>query len=303
MGGVVLFFLGGAGKFFSISPRRVQLLCGQVLGRILRLCQFRSKVVLQNLNFAFPGDPAKQKIIYKSSYTHLGNLVLEILMILSGLRSFIHKNVDWTGSEHIQEALKEGKGLIFLSSHVGNWEVMAATGGHLAKLDLMLVTKRIKPEWLHRAIERGRLKCQVSATYEPKTLRDILSQLKKNKTIGFVLDQFAGAPVGVRVPVFGVPVGTPLALAVIAKRTGAPVLPVENYRKPDGRWAVVVGPPLVWKAHSNPHEELALNTAHYATVLETHIHSHPDQWLWTHRRFKGDLSPLRENEWSEPRAR
>jgi KDO2-lipid IV(A) lauroyltransferase len=156
---------------------------------------------------------------------------------------------------------------------------------------------------LHQAIEKGRARCGVTATYEPRTLKDVLGRLKKNGTVGFVLDQYTGPPVGVRVPVFGTPVGTSTAIATLAKRTGAVVLPVINYRTPDGRWKVIIRPAIEWVASEDPAFELAQNTARYASELEKDIYAHPDQWLWIHRRFKGELGPLREGEWNEGRAR
>jgi KDO2-lipid IV(A) lauroyltransferase len=179
---------------------------------------------------------------------------------------------------------------------------MSAGGGVQLGMDLMLVTKHLKPEWLHRAIERCRSRCHVKATYEPRTLRDVLAHLKKGGTVGFVLDQYAGPPVGVRVPVFGVPVGTTTAVAMLAKRTGAPVLPVVNYREPDGRYRIEIRPPLSWE-EVDAETEIAFNTARYAALLEKDIYAHPDQWLWIHRRFKGDLTPVRDGEWAEGRAR
>ncbi len=303
MGRVALVFLQIIGYLFSLQPRKVQLFFGSLLGAAFYYLRIRSSIVQQNLSFAFPHSSEKRKEIFRSSYKNLGCLVCEILMVFGGLKRFVRKNVDILGLEHIQEAKRQGRGFFFLSSHLGNWEIMAASGGLLAKADLMLVTKRLKPKWLHEGIEKGRRSCLVQGTYEPKTLRSILSHLKANGAVGFVLDQFTGAPVGVRVPLFGVPVGTSLALATFVKRTGVPVLPVENYRKPDGRWAVIVAPPLKWITDSNSHCELALNTAQYVSVLEKYIVSHPEQWLWIHRRFKGDLTPLRVEEWNEPRVR
>jgi KDO2-lipid IV(A) lauroyltransferase len=182
---------------------------------------------------------------------------------------------------------------------------MAASGIQIPGLRILLVTKHLKPEWLHRAIERARARCQVSATYEPKTLRDVLRHLKAGQVVGFVLDQYAGAPVGMRVPVFGIPVGTTTAVAMLAKRTGAPVLPIVNYRLPGGDYRVDIRPPLAWELSptEDADEEIGINTAHYAAVLEKDIYAHPEQWLWSHRRFKGDLSPLRPNEWYEGRPR
>ncbi len=301
---IILPFLRAIAFMFVLQPRRLQLMWGGVLGALFYGLRYRYSVVNQNIQRVFP-DLARQSQakIARESYRHLGNLTLEILMLLGPLRNFVLKYVDVQGFENFLEAQKLGKGVIFLSSHVGNWEIMAATGGVIHATDLMLVTKRLKPEWLHRAIEEGRRRCHVEATYEPRTLRDVLAHLKKKGTVGFVMDQYVGPPVGVRVPLFGVPVGAAMVVAALTKRTGAPILPVENYRTPEGRWVVEVKPPVSWQAHSNPHYELALNTALYTNIIEKSILAHPSQWLWAHRRFKGDLSPLRESEWSEPRAR
>ncbi|MEO5968516.1 MAG: lysophospholipid acyltransferase family protein [Bdellovibrionia bacterium] len=299
--GLVIFQL--MGNIYGVLPRRLQGFLGNLLGSLLHALKFRAKVIRQNLSFAFPGDIDTQNRIFRASYQHLGNLILEILMVFGSMQKFVLKYVDLTGKEHVQAAQKRGKGLIFLSSHVGNWEVMAGAGGLIAEADLMLVTKHLKPEWIHQGILRGRLKCKVRGTYEPRTMRDVLGHLKRNGAVGIVLDQYTGPPVGVRVPLFNTYVGTSLVLAILAKRTGTTVLPVENFRKPDGRWTVAIGAPLKWEEHSDANFELAANTAAYVRIIEKSVLAHPEQWLWTHRRYKGDLTPLRTGEWNEGRAR
>lgn len=304
MSRVIIFLLSILSWLYYLQPHVFRRLWGNALGAALRLTGIRAGVVRQNLAIAFPtADKEMQKKQFLEAYRHLGNLVLEILLLFGPMKAFTLRFGELKGVENWRSAKEAGKGVIFLSSHVGNWETMAAVGSLHGGMDLMLVTKHLKPEWLHRSIESGRRRCGVLATYEPKTLRDVLGHLKKNGTVGFVLDQYAGPPVGVRVPVFGVPVSTSTAVAMLAKRTGAAVLPVVNYRTPDGHLVVDVRPPLEWLGDSDSACELAKNTAHYAKKVEDDIITHPDQWLWTHRRFKGDLSPLREGEWSNGRPR
>jgi KDO2-lipid IV(A) lauroyltransferase len=303
VGFVVLAFLRSVAWVYALSPARARWTYGELLGALLRRLKIRSRVVEQNLEIAFKDSPHERRHVFARAYAHLGHLSLEILMLLGPMRRFVTRQSELVGAEHWREAKAKGKGVIFLASHVGNWEVMAATGAVFTGMDILLVTKHLKPEWLHQAIEKGRTRCGVRATYEPRTLRDVLSHLKKNGTVGFVLDQYAGPPVGVRVPVFGVPVGTSTAIATLARRTGAVVLPVVNYRNPEGRWKVVIRPPIDWAASEDATYELADNTARYAADLERDIYAHPDQWLWIHRRFKGDLGPIREGEWSGGRAR
>lgn len=271
---------------------------------ILRVTGFRERVVLQNLDYAFPGAEAEPRKagLARENYRHFARLALEILYLFGPMRSFCLSRARLSGKAHWDAAKARGKGVIFLASHVGNWEVMAARGA-LSGIEIMLVTKHLKPEWLHQAIEAGRATCGVRGTYEPRTLKDVLGELKRGGTVGFVLDQYAGPPVGVRVPFFGVPVGTATIIATLARRTGATVLPVFNHRNTDGTFDVDIQPPAPWIVDPNPTRELALNTAAYSRVIEKHILEFPEQWLWIHRRFKGDLSPLRADEWDAGRAR
>jgi len=128
--------------------------------------------------------------------------------------------------------------------------------------------------------------------------------LKANGTVGFVLDQYAGPPVGIRVPVFGIPVGTQSALALLVKRTESVVLPVSNYWDEKLKKQIVeISGPVEWIQDENPDQELGLNTQNYAKQVEKAILAHPEQWLWVHRRFKGDLTPMRLGEWEQGRAR
>ncbi len=303
VGNVSLVFLRSLAWLYGVQPRSWQLFWGKILGLCLGVMHFRSRVVLENLARAYPARLDEQKRIFRASYIHLGRLILEILLVLGPMKRFVTRWMTVTGVENFKAARERGRGVIFLGSHLGNWEVMAVGGAVLADVNLMMVTKRLKPQWLHQAIEQGRLSCGVRATYEPRTLKDVLLHLKKNGSVGIVLDQFVGPPVGVRVPVFGTPVGTSMLVATLAKRTGAAVLPVVCCRNDDGSWVLEIHPALGWEKSEDPHFELADNTARYSQWIEERIYARPEQWLWSHRRFKGDLSALRQNEWTKPRVR
>jgi KDO2-lipid IV(A) lauroyltransferase len=291
--------------FFYLQPRFLQLFLGRAIGFLFRVKGVRRQVIEQNLEIAYPSEnPRFREKILKQAYDHLGNLVIELLFLFGPLPHFVRRFCTLKGREHWVNARAQGKGVIFISSHVGNWEVMAASGALLGDIDIMIVTKKLKPEWIHRAVERGRQRAHVLATYEPKTLKDVLRHLSRNGTVGFVMDQYSGPPVGVRVPVFGVPVGTPAVIATLARRTGAVVLSVVSYRLGSGRFITEIRGPLEWKVcRDDARLEIAENTALYAQELEKDIIAHSGQWLWVHRRFKGELGPLRPNEWLEGRSR
>jgi KDO2-lipid IV(A) lauroyltransferase len=305
MATLYLLLLRGLGWSYYFAPEWLRTIMATAVAGLARRFEYRAAVIHQNLQYAFPGDtPAKvqqREALAREFYRHFGRLVLEIVLLFGPMRRYAAKQGSGRGVEHWERAKAAGRGVILLTSHAGSWEVGAAMGAMEVQADVLLVGHHLKPEWLHRAVEAGRKRCGIDATYEPRTLSDILARLKRNGTVAIILDQYAGPPVGVRVPFFGIPVGTNVAIAVLAKRTGAQVLPFKNYRAENGRVAIEAGPPVPWQSHDNPDVELAINTAAYSAVVEQQIREHPAQWLWSHRRFKGDTTPLRDHEWERGR--
>ncbi len=300
------------GELLSRVPRPVQLRIGLFLGLLLGRLRWRHALVQSNLQLAFPGATTEavsyRNCLARGFYRHFGNLVVELACQFGDWRNWVVRNCELSGLEHWEDAVARGRGVLFIASHLGNWEAMAASFSLAVERrphsrGLLIVTKHLKPEWLHQAFERNRLKSRVRGTYEPRTMRDVLTELKKGGTVGFVLDQYAGPPIGVRVPFFGLPVGTLQAPAAIARRTGAAVLVAECRRNELGRLKVRIHPIQAWISAENPHRELAENTASWVSAIEASVRSEPEQWLWSHRRFKGDLSPLSPDEWTNPRER
>jgi Kdo2-lipid IVA lauroyltransferase/acyltransferase len=305
MGTLYLLLLRGFGWFYYFAPRWCRSIMAGVLGAFARRIGYRAAVVRQNLGYAYPGD-APEQVQYREAlahdfYRHLGRLGCEILMLFGPMRRYAATQGEYVGVENWERARAPGTGVILVAGHTGSWEVAAAMCAIEAQADVVLVSRRYKPEWLRRAIDAGRKRCGVDTAYEPRTMPEIIERLKRNGVVAIVLDQYIAPPVGVRVPFFGVPVGTNVSIALLAKRTGAQVLPFKNYRRPDGQVVVEAGPPVPWQSHDNPEVELAINTAAYSAIVEQQIREHPAQWLWSHRRFKGDLTPLHDHEWERGR--
>lgn len=287
---------------YFCAPRLLQRLMGWCAGRLFLLLKYRRSVLVGNLELAYPGDSAAQvafrRDTMRQNYAHMGHLFLEIMMHFGPMRRFVERRVRLVGVEHWREAHAQGRGVILLGSHMGNWEVMSAAICVLEPTRSMMVTKHLKPEWLHRCLEESRTGCGIRAVYEPKLWSKVLANLQDSGTVGYVLDQYAGHPIGVRVPYFGVPVGTNSAVAAYIRESGAQLVPITNYRLDNGDFVVELLPPVAWISDPHPQRELALNTAQYVGVIEETVRRRPEQWLWTHRRFKGDLSPLREADWT-----
>lgn len=279
----------------SLLPRKVFLALGRGLGGLLFQLDFRVGVAKENIWLAFPEKSEEEKArLLRASYSELGITFLELLRLFYRFDRFLDRYCDVENGQYLQAAAKE-KGCFCMTAHLGNWEVMTAAGPNLTNVGTLMVTKRLKPEWLNRVVEITRSLLRIRMAFEPRTMPEIVRALKRTDAIGFVMDQYAGAPVGARVPFFGKPVGSHTALATLALRMGVPVVPGIAVRRPNGRYLVRFDPPLKLEERGDPDATVIANTALFVRHTEAWIREFPEQWLWIHRRWKGDLSPLPPN--------
>jgi len=278
----------------SLLPRPVFLRLGRGLGRLLFWLGFRVRIARENIGLAFAEwEPARREQLLRDHFEELGILFLELLRMFYRFDRFFDRYADVEGHEPIQRAIDEGgKGVFAMTAHLGNWEVLTLTGRRVFGRQAVMVTKELKPHWLHRVVGVTRSLLGVEMATEPRTMQGVLRGLKQNNIVGWVMDQYAGAPVGVRVPFFGKPVGSHTALAMLAIRTGTPVFPALAVRKRDGRYLVRFGPAIELVDRGDTEASVIANTALFVRHIEEMVREFPAQWLWIHRRWKGDLSPL-----------
>lgn len=290
---LVLILLKLVAFALSLFPRPLFLALGRGLGFILHACGFRAAIVRANIELAFPDwSESQRELLFRAQYSELGILFLELLRMFYRFDRFFERYVDVEGAEHMRAALAKGNGAFAMTAHLGNWELLTVSGWQVFSTEVTMVTKQLKPYWLHRVMAVTRELLRVRVAVEPRTMQGILRGLKKGGVVGFVMDQYAGAPVGARVPFFGKPAGSHTALATLALRTGAPVVPSLAVRKPDGRYLVRFEPALRFEERSEVEATIIANTAAYVRHTEAWVRAFPTQWLWIHRRWKGDLSPL-----------
>lgn len=297
---IILFIFS---NFLYLFPYKLRRLTESFFAFLFEKIKWRLKVIESNIQIARSAGVVGPEFHPRIVYRHMAQLIFEYFFLFGPMKRFVRDEMEIRGVEHWKKALEENRGIVMLGSHLGNWEAMAIKGCETG-MDILFVTKHLKPEWFHKLMEAARLRVGLKGTYEPKTIKDVLKQLKQNGIVGMVIDQYAGDPVGIRVPFFGIPVGTHSAIAFIVKRTNAIVLPVHNYFDfQKNKRIVVISAPIDWQEHSHPDYEIALNTFRYSQAIEKFIKKHPSEWLWTHRRFKGDCSPLRSGEWTEGRKK
>jgi KDO2-lipid IV(A) lauroyltransferase len=193
--------------------------------------------------------------------------------------------VVFENEENLRIALARGKGVFILTAHFGNWELMsAAVTLHFGRAAAVIV-RPIDYAPLDRLVSGLRARFGTEVIAKQGAMRRIISALREQKMIGILLDQNVDWYEGVFTPFMGRWACTNKGLALMAVRTGAPVVPVFSVRENDGRHRIIFEKevPLVIGDKTTEVEE---NTILFTQVIESFVRRYPDQWFWFHRRWK-----------------
>lgn len=282
--------LHGLGLLVAALPRPIELALGRALGRFgLLVDPKRRRIARENMRRCLPElDERAVDRLLAANYEHYGVLGLELLHMFAPIpghfRRYVERVMRVEGFENWEKAHAKGKGVLVFGGHSANWELGSAAGG-LRDIHPTIVTRRLKPAWLDKWMEDTRLSVKVACAYQPRTMGAILKALRRNETLGFVIDQYMPPPMGEPLRFFGATVHTLTAVAPLARRTGAAIIPVHNVRRSDGTILLTFGPEFVLG------EDDKTDSQRMTDILEKDIRATPEQWLWAHRRFKNATWP------------
>lgn len=263
-------------------------LAGQLMYHLLPI---RRRVVLANLRRVFGGKVPEEEILRlaRAFYGHLARFVVEFLRFpwLSAARRAALVRVD--NIEAILRAHAQGKGVLVLTGHFGNWELAAVAG--LANFPqyrcrFHILRRPLHPPWLNTLVTGRFRRAGLGVLPKKGALEAILDRLAANDAVVVILDQHAGGRDGVEVEFFGHAAWTFRSLATIALSTGAPVVPAASWREPDGQHVLRFEEALPVLECDDPREAIRANTRAYNAAIERFVLRHPEQWFWMHRRWK-----------------
>jgi KDO2-lipid IV(A) lauroyltransferase len=258
---------------------------GQTLGDLAYNLVRRHRLdVLQEMRRCYPGDSmdeARDRL--RRVYRHIGMNYVEVFRWIGGQVAELDKRVQLTGGQHLEQARARGKGVLVLTAHMGNWDLMGLWAAR--RYPLTIISKALRQEGVNRFWMEARAATGLSIVPSRKSYRACLGVLKKQGLLGFMLDQNTLAHEGVFVDFFGKPACTHTGLAFLSSHSEAPVVPVFIYRKLDGTHWVEVQPPVDPPPDREP-ATLQAATQRYTRIIEDAIRQHPDQWIWMHRRWR-----------------
>lgn len=266
----------------ALLPHKIALKAGDALGILLfYLWGSRRRIAIDNIKMTI-GD--KQWLIAKETFKNLGKSLVEVIKIYYGLGGKIIDSVEVKGIENYNKAKLKGKGLVFITGHCGNWELMAVTFG--VKIgNASIVAREQNNPYLNKLVEKIRAKYGNKVIYKKGALKGILSELKKNKGVGILMDQSVLRNEGYIIDFLGKPAWTTKMPALIARKTDAAVVPVFINRDGD-RHVMNIHPEVILSAEQDFEKATIEDTKCFSKYIEDQIKSHPSEWLWIHRRWK-----------------
>jgi len=275
-------------KTIGALPRPLARLVGVTLGQLIYLLHAKlRRVGMRNLALAFPEQsPSERRKIVRKVFTSLGRQFAEVCLFPTYTSENVSRIVGYDGYENFDRASQRGKGVLFLTGHIGGWE-LSAFAHSLYGHPLHFVMRPLDNPYLDALVRRYRTMHGNTPILKDNPARELLRAIKAGATVGILIDTNMTPPEGVFVDFFGIPACTASGLARIALRTDAAVVPGFTVWDPVLRkYRLRFEPPVTLIRTGNNDADVVANTALFTKVIEDVVRRYPDQWLWVHRRWK-----------------
>ena len=292
----------GAQLLVGLLPMSVVRSLGGALGRVVyALDAFHRRVAIENLSHAFPTRPAAElNALTRAMFMHFGRWALELLKFGGLSREQMLQLVDSEGEERVWQAYEKGRGVLFFTGHFGYWETQALVQP-LRVHPVSVLARPLDNPHANALLERIRTTTGNSVIYRSGAVRRIMRELAGNRGVAILIDQHLHTADAVYVDFFSRPAATTSALAALALRTGAPVIPVFALPLPRGRYRLVYERPVEPPTSDTP-DAVREFTQRCTDVLEMYVRRRPDLWLWMHRRWRDVPPQAGESELTFDRA-
>jgi len=275
-------------RILGVLPRPLARAAGITLGHTVRVLHRRlSCVGMRNLELAFPEMPeAERRRIVRGVFTSLGRLLAEVCQFPRYTQENVSRVAVYDGLENFLQAERRRKGVLFLTAHLGGWEV-GSFAHSLYGHKLHIVVRPLDNPYLDALVQRYRT-LHGNTTFDKQDFaRGLLGAMKKGETVGILMDTNMTPPQGEFVDFFGHLACTASGVARVALRTDAAVVPAFSiWDEKLGKYRIRFDPMLELARTGDDAADVVANTAKFTKAIEGYVLQYPEQWLWVHRRWK-----------------
>ncbi|PIV20192.1 MAG: hypothetical protein COS40_13815 [Deltaproteobacteria bacterium CG03_land_8_20_14_0_80_45_14] len=281
--------LKGFSLFINLLPEDFALWLGRQLGRmVFYLDRGHRKIALENLHAAL-GEERPERELYaiaQRTFQNLGMMIIEFFRIPRMDTKDFKKKVSVEGLDEALRLLEKKKGGLLLLGHFGNWELMGLMSKVIGNPIMVIAKPMKKNQWVGQFITKIRNAAGLEVISNVKASRKVMKALSQNRVVGILIDQRAKRSEGIWADFFGRKAPTTPALAILAMKTGAPVLPVFMVRNGFKKHRLLIKEPLELIRTSDIKKDVEANTQLFNDTLESMVRQYPDQWFWVHQRWE-----------------
>jgi len=274
-------------KLIGLFPRNLAQRIADLLGRILfSVVKKHRRIAINNLTYAFGHEKQPQEIkkIARQVFINLVMVVFEVGWSLRLKESQFAEHFKIDGFHHLKNAYKKGKGVLALTAHFGNWELLTVIAA-MIKFPINIVVRPLDFKPLDHFIFNLRTRFGGKIIPKERSIHAIIRGLDQGEIVALLMDQNVDWYEGVFVDFMGHRACTSKGLALFALKTGAPVVPVFMVREKSG-FRARFGSEIVTVKTGDRQKDIETNTQEYNRVIENVIRLYPDQWFWVHQRWK-----------------
>jgi len=274
----------------GLLPRKLAVAAGRGVGRAaFHLAGGLRRTGMRNLELAFPEmDARERERILRGSFVSLGRLLGEFSQFPRANAERLREVVEYDSEDVklLDLARERGRGVIFLTSHLGAWEILCFAHSVFYE-PLSFLVRPIDNPRIDALVERLRTRFGNQPIDKKMAARTALRLLKQGGTLGVLADLNTQEREGVFVPFFGHLACTTAGVATLALRTDATVIPVcAPWDEARGKFVFRGGPVVELVRTGDDRRDVEVNTANFTAAIERHVRMFPDQWLWIHKRWK-----------------
>jgi len=274
-------------RLIGLIPQKSAAQVAGLLGKVLFLVDRKHrKIVLDNLIYAFGHQKSTHEIqsLAKQVFINLLQVVFEIGWSLQQDERQLVQHFRLNGYGHIKNAYEKGRGVLVLTAHFGNWELLTVIAA-MIRFPLSTVVRPLDFKPLDHFFFNLRTRFGGKIIPKQRSFRSIIKSLDRGEVVALLMDQNVDWYEGVFVDFMGHRACTNKGLALLALKTGAPVVPVFMIRGNKGLRAEF-GPEIPFIKTGDRQKDIEINTRQYNRVIEDMIWQYPDQWFWIHQRWK-----------------
>lgn len=267
-----------------LFPISVTKRCFLFLGEFLSLA-FRKKLdyVRKQWQLVFPGIPSPQiESNLRKVFRHLTLSLLEIILIKYKKEKILPSLIEKvSGEEFLQRAFQEKRGVIIISAHFGNWELLAAWLGHRG-YPVEILYRDLTPRRVNNFIRSCRKEYQTGWI---NTINAVCKALRQGKAVAILVDQ-KGEGKGINCPFMGIATSSPTVHARLARLFRSPIIPAFIIRKEENlKHEIIFLPPFLAPVSNELSKDIFSVVALSNQIIEIFLREFPTQWLWFHKRW------------------